>query len=802
MKLNRILSTAVICFSLLSQLFARPQNPPSEKYLWPTDASKYLTSSFGEYRARRFHAGVDIRTWGKTGYKVFAIRPGYVWRIGVSPYGYGKVLYVKLDTGETAVFAHLLKFNSRIQKVVAAKQQRSGRYRVNMYLKRWQLPVEQGEVIAYTGQTGIGAPHLHFEIRDANSNPVNPLSKGYILPDNLSPVVRKISVSPLDLGSQVNGDFQPLIVEPTRLKAGSYIVEKPVTVWGDVGLGVSCFDKGVNSSGRYGVYSLKLYVDDVLRFQYAYDRMSFSKNPMVELERDYLLGRRNYGRFYKLYKDKHNTRTIYKPDKIWAGVLRCSPLSSQPRLSAKTGENKSGRKTNSVSGTLFPGEHEFRIEVADYFANTSTISGKIIVGAAYDIEPQIEKMDNGRIVVTDTRAYDLRDVEDLEAYYFTNAGWRPLVLETMSPESEKGGEGMPDDDGATGHPRFVARVAAQPHLLKFIGSDQFSARSYPYFFIESKSMSDTTAVQTAFDFAIDYYRDYARLKINTDFYLKNVPRLKLYTGKNDSLRIILHQIDLKTYIGEFPLKTLQGKFHLLKCTYIDINGRTNTVLHQFIATPVRPGTKATLISDDGRLQLKFRSTSLYDPFYGKIVVDKMNSAKNLKFAGLIYSVEPQDVLLNKGAYVKLHLSETEENPSQLGVYYQTKRGKWIFIDNQYNETDRAMSAKVLSFEKFALIRDDEPPSITNLYPRNSQKINSRRPVLSAHIRDKLSGIGSENDVELWLDGRKLISEYDPERNRVTYQVQNRLKPGPHELKVIVRDKVKNSASERSVFTVN
>ncbi len=106
-----------LLFLIVLPSFALTQNKPANslKYLWPTDASKYLTSAFGEYRARRFHTGIDVKTWGKTGYKIFAVRPGYILRVSVSPAGYGKSVYLKLDTGETAVYAHLSKFNAKLQ---------------------------------------------------------------------------------------------------------------------------------------------------------------------------------------------------------------------------------------------------------------------------------------------------------------------------------------------------------------------------------------------------------------------------------------------------------------------------------------------------------------------------------------------------------------------------------------------------------------------------------------------------------------------------------------------------------------
>ena len=36
-------------------------------YIWPTDASPYLTSTFAETRSTHFHSGIDIKTWGREG---------------------------------------------------------------------------------------------------------------------------------------------------------------------------------------------------------------------------------------------------------------------------------------------------------------------------------------------------------------------------------------------------------------------------------------------------------------------------------------------------------------------------------------------------------------------------------------------------------------------------------------------------------------------------------------------------------------------------------------------------------------
>ncbi|MGH7452572.1 MAG: M23 family metallopeptidase, partial [bacterium] len=171
-----------LCFALL---FLTNLSAIAQEYLWPTDASQFITSSFCESRSRRFHAAIDVKTWNQTGYKIFAVRSGYIERMAISPFGYGRVLYLRLDNGETAVYAHLEAFNENLQAVAEQEQERVGRYRIDKFFRPGMLPVQKGEVIGYTGQTGIGTPHLHFELRDNRSRPINPFLRGFEIVDTV-----------------------------------------------------------------------------------------------------------------------------------------------------------------------------------------------------------------------------------------------------------------------------------------------------------------------------------------------------------------------------------------------------------------------------------------------------------------------------------------------------------------------------------------------------------------------------------------------------------------------------------------
>ena len=57
------------------------------QYGSPLDIPIYLSATFGELRPNHLHAGLDIKTQGVEGKKVYAVADGYISRIGVSPYG-------------------------------------------------------------------------------------------------------------------------------------------------------------------------------------------------------------------------------------------------------------------------------------------------------------------------------------------------------------------------------------------------------------------------------------------------------------------------------------------------------------------------------------------------------------------------------------------------------------------------------------------------------------------------------------------------------------------------------------------
>lgn len=246
-----------------------PAQTPSEEYAWPLDLPRELTSSFAEYRPGRYHMGIDLRT-GPIGKDVFAAADGYVSRIRCSPYGYGKAVYLQLEDGNSAVYAHLDDFAPALRDYVRRAQHEREEYTVDLTPKPGEFRVKKGELIAKSGQTGIGVPHLHYELRDNEGVPINPRLLGVTWPDETAPTIESAVIVPLTPKSRVNGHFRPARFS-YGIRRGP---QNPVAVAGAFGVAISVQDSGVNKS-RLGIRRAKVSSGDQEIFTVQNDRVSY-----------------------------------------------------------------------------------------------------------------------------------------------------------------------------------------------------------------------------------------------------------------------------------------------------------------------------------------------------------------------------------------------------------------------------------------------------------------------------------------------------------------------------------------------
>jgi len=177
----------------------------------PLDTPLVVTGGFGEYRIGHFHAGFDFSTGGETGKRVYAPLAGHIERIRTSGVGYGRSLYLRARDGRTIQFGHLDAFVDPIASWVRAIQDSTGQYEQDLWPEATRFPIRLGAQIAWTGQSGAGGPHLHFEIRRGDMA-YQPMRAGLAARDDKAPTLVSLTLEPLDEGSWVEGSAAPVTI--------------------------------------------------------------------------------------------------------------------------------------------------------------------------------------------------------------------------------------------------------------------------------------------------------------------------------------------------------------------------------------------------------------------------------------------------------------------------------------------------------------------------------------------------------------------------------------------------------------
>lgn len=298
-KMNRLIIILLFITSSINTALSQNYHPP-------VDFRMLLSGTFGELRNNHFHAGIDIKTKGVEGQKIYAIEEGYISRIKVSTWGYGKAIYINHPDGKTSVYAHLRKFNKEIQEYVKKQQYKREKYNIDISVQKNLIKVTKGQVIAESGNTGSSSgAHLHFEIRETKTEtPINPLKFNFDVKDDIPPFVKDLKIYTKDKSKEK-------IFSCVKKDTIFTLQDTPIVI-GDFALGVSTYDKLNDAYNKNGVYSIKAWVDSMLIYHFEVDKLDFNTNRHINAHIDYREKSVSKKKFHRCFKLPFNKLLNYK----------------------------------------------------------------------------------------------------------------------------------------------------------------------------------------------------------------------------------------------------------------------------------------------------------------------------------------------------------------------------------------------------------------------------------------------------------------------------------------------------------
>jgi len=709
-------------------------------YIWPTDASRKITSSFAEYRSAHFHGGIDISTNGTTGHKVFAVQDGYVYRVRITPNGYGKMLYIRHPDGFISTYAHLRSFNGKIAEIARAEQYRAGSYEIDLIHDAPVVTVKKGEVIAYTGDTGFGPPHLHFEIRDSEMNPVNPLlGSAFRTPDNIPPSISRFMARPLGTGSAVNDAESPKVWSRFPRKDGTYRIPEKIRVRGDVGFSVETKDRSNGSGGRTGVYTLELLVDGQRAFHASLNAVPLAMTKQVYIHYDLPMILEGRGRFQKLYIEHGNELPLYGGTPGDGGVVR--------------------------TGRLAEGDHPFTVRCTDIFGNTSTLTGTLLVSHPPEI------------VLADVSAGSIRLI---------NGSHSPLDAVLVQGRTQFSpswsGHTLPRSRLESSGDTVVVPVDTAPYdILKISARSEGGTWSEPLFHTNRKESGPAHKVFV--DHAVE--GDDLRITMTTPGIFTDTPAATIVEGER-TIPVAMTLTDVSTAVGHYALPPRNAEPRTIRAD-AEVNRHPVTAEDRVDLYSIPPNRPGAFVSARAAFAVTYDSGAVFSPLHFRVEAREESGRT-------VYEFEPRDVLLNRGITVSLPAGK--ETGGKRGIYFRTNQG-WVLMNTRLGPVPGMISGTLATtLGDVAVMEDDDAPTLGLLRVRSA----GGKASVSFRYHDNLSGVDLERST-ITIDGAVVIPEIDGEHRRVKYSGEERLKNGRHVVKIVLADRVGNESTAERTFTV-
>ncbi len=285
---------------------------PKNYFQWPVDAVIGIAANFGELRPNHFHMGLDCKTNQKQNIPILAAADGYIAKVKIEPYGFGRAIYINHPSGLTTLYAHLNNFFPELEKYITEQQYKLQSWKVFLDIPSNLFAVTKGQFIAYSGNTGGSqGPHLHFEIRDTKTDKVlNPLLFGLPIADAVAPDVLRLAVYNRNISTY---EQSPQFFSLKKVN-GVYTIPGGLlkTKNDKVSFGITAYDRYSGSTNRNGIYEAVLFEDEKPVVGFQLDSISYDETRSLNAHIDYKL-RSSGGPFVQhVSKLPGNNNSVYK----------------------------------------------------------------------------------------------------------------------------------------------------------------------------------------------------------------------------------------------------------------------------------------------------------------------------------------------------------------------------------------------------------------------------------------------------------------------------------------------------------
>jgi hypothetical protein len=712
------------------------------KYRWPLNINNGFSQSFQEFSYNHFHGGIDLRTFQKTGYPVYAIAGGEIYKIRMVKRGSGRGLYLKHWDGNTSIYFHLDKFAPKLENILRQVQKARGKKYFENYSLKHPVQVKEGELIAYSGETGSGYPHLHLEIRDKNYYAVNPFPLlRFPEKDANFPVLKGILLRNRE-DSLINGKISETFFKFDKKPGHLFTVNKPLSITGKFEVVLNAID--ISDTGKnVAPHEISAYIDNERYFHLSFDRFKGDDNNQLGFVYDmFHTGSTSF--FYNLF--------------------------------FQDGFELEGEKNNldSVIDNIAPGEHILKIEVTDNHHNLSTglvrfskirkplikvgnIS-KLADGISLDIE-ELQAEPGDEIII---KLFDGNN-ENL----YTGALNRHRITETF--------------------PLLLKGVSDEIVYMDF----NFIRNNEVYF--KKRFLLSTAHLSKLTDISFDTFinRDDIYVLLNNPEISSENIKLEIVQDK-DSAIISPQHTNNAIFFRFKPLNF--DNILLLRFKFFADNQLQAEIQEKIHIVHLKEGVKQNVTYEE--FTAFFDTRSVYE---AKVLrLEEKNFPSEYPVLSKQISLSPYNFPFLDTVYYKF--KKNLPNPKEVGIFkYSFRAKKWYYTYTHYDPANVTFRTRLISSNTFALMRDVFPPTIYFSRPRTNFLHKVKQ--LFVVIKDKGKGV-NDNTLQIKINNKMIDCEYDPDRAHVKIEDVRALKKGENMIYVRIKDYAGHTTSKSYRFYLN